>query len=248
VPSLTRLTRLSGAGLLGAATFITVTACASSSSSSAPLAGLSPDQIVQKSVANLKAASSVRITGKVVSSGQTVALDLTDVAAHGCQGTIGVAAAATSTSKAVAGTATIVEVGSTVYMKLDKAFFTSAGLPAADFSTVSGKYIKLSSTSDLASFAQLCDPSTLAGAFAKEDTGFVAAGTATVNGQSALGFKQPKNASDGTVYVSDAATPEIVRIAGTASEGSIDFSDYNAPATITAPPASAIIDGSKFGL
>jgi hypothetical protein len=245
VPS---LNRLAGAGALAAAGLMSVTACASSSSSTSALAGLSPDRIVQKSVADLKAASSVRITGKVVSSGQAVALDLTDVAAQGCQGTIGLAAGATSTSSAVSGTANIIEVDSTVYMKLDESFFKSAGLPASEFSDVAGKYIKLTSTSDLASFAQLCDPGTLSSAFAKDDTGFVKAGTATVNGQPTLAFKQPKNASNGTVYVSESATPQLLRIAGPASEGSIDFSDYNATATITAPPASEVIDGSKFGL
>jgi hypothetical protein len=148
----------------------------------------------------------------------------------------------------VSGTADIIEADSTVYMKLSESFFTSAGLPASEFSTVSGKYIKLSSNSDLASFAQLCDPSTLSTAFAKQDTGFVKAGTATINGQQALAFKQPKNTSDGTVYVSGSATPQILRIAGPAGQGSIDFSDYNASATITAPPASQVIDGSKFGL
>jgi len=245
VPS---LTRLAGTGAIAAATILPATACGSSGSSTSALAGLSPDQIVQKSVADLKAASSVRITGKVVTSGQAVALDLTDVAAHGCQGTIGLAVGATSTSSTMSGTANIVEVDSTVYMKLDESFFKSAGLPASDFSAVDGKYIKLTSTSDLASFAQLCNPSTLAGAFAKQDTGFVKAGTATINGQPALGFKQPKNASNGTVYVSESATTEILRIAGPANAGSIDFSDYNAHATITAPPASEVIDGSQFGL
>jgi hypothetical protein len=209
---------------------------------------MSPDQIVQKSVADLKAASSVRITGQVVNSGQTIAVDLTDVAAKGCQGTIGLAAPATSSTKAVSGTADIVEVDSIVYMKLSNSFFTSAGLPASEFSQVSGKYIKLASGSNLASFAQLCNPSTLSTAFAKEDTGFVKAGTATVNGQPTLAFKQPKNPSNGTVYVSESATPQILRIAGPAGQGSIDFSDYNASVTITAPPASQVIDGSKFGL
>jgi hypothetical protein len=245
VPS---LNRLAGAGALAAAAVLTVTACGSSSSSTSALAGMSPDQIVQKSVANLKAASSVRISGQVVSSGQTIAVDLTDVAAKGCQGTIGLAAPAASSSKAVSGTASIVEVDSTVYMKLSNSFFTSAGLPASEFSEVSGKYIKLASGSNLASFAQLCNPSTLSTAFSKEDTGFAKAGTATVNGQSTLAFKQPKNPSNGTVYISESATPQILRIAGPAGQGSIDFSDYNAPATITAPPASQIIDGSKFGL
>jgi hypothetical protein len=245
VPS---LNRLAGAGVLAAAAVLTATACGSSSSSTSALAGMSPDQIVQKSVANLKAASSVRITGQVVNSGQTISVDLTDVAAKGCQGTIGLAAPATSSSKAMSGTANIVEVDSIVYMKLSDSFFTSAGLPASEFSEVSGKYIKLASGSNLASFAQLCNPSTLSTAFAKEDTGFVKAGTATVNGQPTLGFNQPKNPSNGTVYVSESATPQILRIAGPAGQGSIDFSNYNAPATITAPPASQIIDGSKFGL
>lgn len=242
------LTRLAGAGLIAAASALSVSACASSSSSTAPLAGESPDQIVQKSVADLKAASSVRITGKVVSSGQNIAIDLTDVAAQGCQGTIGLAATATSTSKAVSGTADIIVADSTVYMKLDKSFFTSAGLPASDFSTVAGKYIKVTSKSDLAGFAQLCNPSTLSSSFAKQDTGFVKAGTATINGQTALAFKQPKSPANGTVYVSQSATPQIVRIAGPAGQGSVNFTDYNAHVTVTAPPASEIVDGGTFGL
>jgi hypothetical protein len=245
VPS---LNHLAGASALAAAAVLSATACGSSSSSTSALAGMSPDQIVQKSVADLKAASSVRITGQVVNSGQTIAVDLTDVAAKGCQGTIGLAASAASSSKAVTGTANIVEVDSTVYMKLSDSFFTSAGLPASEFSEVSGKYIKLASGSNLASFAQLCNPSTLSTAFSKQDTGFVKAGTATVNSQPTLAFKQPKDPSNGTVYVSESATPQILRIAGPAGQGSIDFSDYNAPATITAPPASQVIDGSKFGL
>jgi hypothetical protein len=245
VPS---LNRLAGAGALAAAAVMSVTACASSSSSTSALAGQSPDQIVQKSVADLKAASSVRISGKVVSSGQNIAVNLTDVASQGCQGTIGLAASATSTSKAVTGTADIIEADSIVYMKLSQSFFTSAGLPASDFSDVSGKYIKLASGSNLASFAQLCDPSTLSTAFSKQDTGFVKAGTGTINGQPALAFKQPKNPSNGTVYVSDSATPQILRIAGPAGQGSVNFTDYNAHATITAPPASEVVDGGKFGL
>ncbi|HEX4289544.1 MAG TPA: hypothetical protein VH021_11545 [Trebonia sp.] len=240
--------RLAVAGLLAAATSVSVSACASSSSSTSALAGLSPDQIIQKSVADLKTASSVRIAGNVVSSGQHIAINVTDAAAKGCQGTIGLAAPAASSSKAVSGTAGIMETGGVVYMKLSNSFFTSAGLPASDFSQVSGKYIKLTSGSNLASFAQLCNPSTLSGAFAKEDTGFVKAGTATVGGQPTLIFKQPKNPSNGTVYVSESAAPRILRIAGPAGQGSVDFSYFNATATIAAPPPSEVIDGSKFGL
>ena len=246
------LNRLAAAGLLAASIAASATGCASGGSGttgSSALAGMSADQIVQKSVADLKAASSVRITGKLDDSGQGVTLDLTAVAAQGCQGTIGLAADASATgSAAMSGTADLIVADGTVYMKLDQSFFASAGLPASEFSDVVGKYIKLTSKSDLAGFAKLCDPSTLAGAFAKEDTGFVQVGEATINGQPALAFKQPKNTANGTVYVSETDTPKIVRITGPSNEGSVDFSDYNVPATITAPSASEIIDGSKYGL
>jgi hypothetical protein len=249
VPS---LNRLAASGLIAAAIAASATACASGGSGttgSSALAGMSADQIVQKSVADLKAASSVRITGKLDDSGQGVTLDLTDVAAQGCQGTIGLAPSASKTAgAALSGTADLIVAGSTVYMKLDQSFFTSAGLPASEFSDVVGKYVKLTSKSDLANFARLCDPSTLSGIFAKQDTGFVPVGSATINGRPALAFKQPKNTANGTVYVSDKAATEIVRITGPSNEGSVDFSDYNVPATITVPSASEITEGSKVGL
>jgi hypothetical protein len=254
VPSLNRFAAV-GALAAAVAVAVSISACGSGGSSSSgttgssALAGKSADQIVQKSVSDLKAASSVRITGTVNNNGQGITLNLTDVAAQGCQGTIGLTASATATgSAAMSGTASLVVVGSTVYMKLDQSFFKNLGLPESIFADVTGKYIKLTAKSDLASFAQLCDPSNLSSSFAKEDTGFVKSGTATIGGQPALAFTQPKHAGSGTVYISDSATPEIVRIAGTGSQGSIDFSDYNAHATVTAPPASQVVDGSKFGL
>ena len=257
-------TRLAAAGVIAVAIAISATACGSGGSTastgssgssgsgttaSSALARMSADQIVQKSVADLKAASSVRITGNLVDDGQSIVLNLTDVAAQGCQGTIGLAASGSATvSAAMSGKADIIVADSIVYMKLDQAFFTNAGLPASVYTAVAGKYIKVTATSELASFAQLCNASNLSSAFAKEDTGFVKAGSATINGQTVLAFKQPKNAANGAVYVSDSATPEIVRIAGSGSQGAINFTDYNAPATVTAPPSAQVIDGSKFGL
>ena len=89
---------------------------------------MSADQIVQKSVADLKAASSVRITGKLDDSGQGVTLDLTDVAAQGCRAPSAWQPAASATgSAAMSGTADLIVADGTVYMKLDQSFFTSAG-------------------------------------------------------------------------------------------------------------------------
>jgi hypothetical protein len=242
--------------MLAAAIVVSAAACSSagsggsggSATSSASSLSGTPDQIVQQAVNDLKAATSLQISGNVVSSGTNVKIDLTDVAAQGCRGTLTLASSASSTGTALSGTADLVEVDSTVYMKLDESFFKNLSLPSSLFSEVTGKYIKVTAKSELANFAQLCDPSSLASGFDKEVTGFVKDGTATIDGQATEAFKQPTHAGSGIVYISQSSTPEIVRLQGPASEGQINFTNYNAPATITAPPASDVIDGSQFGL
>jgi hypothetical protein len=260
VPSFLRIVT---ASLLAGAIALPMAACSPGgssgpgTSSATPVPG-TPDQIVQQAVSDLKAATSLRINGSVVSQGTNITIDFTDVAAHGCQGTLALAASPSSSGAAasgaavsgaaVSGLADLIEVNSTVYMKLDKSFFKNLGLPTAVFAEVTGKYIKVTSTSELANFAQLCDPSTLASSFDQELTGFVKDGTSTIGGQATEAFKQPAHAGSGIVYVSESATPEILRLQGPGGEGQVTFSNYNAPATITAPPASDVIDGSKFGL
>jgi hypothetical protein len=250
VPSLMRVVPV---GVLAVAVALSAAACSSGGSSgsatsaASPLAGMTPDQIVQKAINNLKTASSLEINGNVVSSGTNTAIDLVDVAAQGCKGTIELSSGSSSATGS-SGTADIIEVDSIVYMKLDESFFKNLSLPSSDFSEVTGKYIKVTSKSELADFAQLCDASMLASGFDKQDTGFVKDGTATINGQATEGFKQPKIADNGVAYISVSSTPEIVRLQGPPGEGQINFTNYNAPVTITAPPASEVIDGSKFGL
>jgi hypothetical protein len=244
------------AGILAAVIVLSAAACGSGGSSgsvksggsgtsgASALAGMSADQIVQESVSDLEAASSVRITGALDNSGQSRALDLTVVAAGGCQGTISYTASASATgSAAISGTADLIDVDGTEYMKYDGSLAKNLGLPSSTLGDLNGKYIKMTSTSDV---AQLCSPSGLWSVFANDSAGYVKTGTATIGGQPALAFKQQKQ--PGVVYISDSAIPEIVRIAGSASQGTFDFSDYNAPATITAPPVGDVIDGSKFGL
>jgi hypothetical protein len=243
------------AGLLAAAIALSIAACSSggSSGSATPSASSlsgTPDQIVQKAVNDLKTASSVQISGNVDSAGTNTVLDLTSVGAQGCKGTIMIhqTAAAASSSKAESGSVDLIEVGGTVYAKLGDGFFNNLGLSASDISQVTGKYVKATAKSDLAGFAQLCPAPFLAADFNKQDTGFVSDGTATINGQATEAFKQPAADDNGIAYISVSSTPEIVRLSGPGSYGQVNFTNYNAPATIAAPPASDVVDGSKYGL
>ena len=251
------LTRTVPTSVLAIAIAFSAVACSSGGSGGSGGSGTpaptslsgTPDQIVKKAVNDLNAAKSVQISGNVVSDGTNIKVELTDAVA-GCKGTITLATSSPGSSgaSAVSGTADLIEADGTVYMKLDASFFKGLSLPSSVFSEVNGKYIEVNSKSELANFAQLCDPSSLASGFDKEVTGFVKDGTATINGQAAEAFKQPTHSGSGIVYISVSATPEIVRLQGPSNEGQINFTNYNAPATITAPPASEVVQGSKFGL
>ena len=252
------LLRILPAGILTAAIILSTAACSSAgsfrsvdsspsgesgtSAAPAPLAGLTAGQIVQKALKDLAAASSVRITGQLPSQEGDVAIDITDVAPASCQGTI----ALTSTGAAGAPAAAITKVDGTAYVKLNQSYLKSLHVPAWEYAELNGKYVKSTSSSAIADLSHLCVLSTLVNAFTQGgDTGFAKAGTVTVEGQPALALTQP-NATDGaTVYVSDAAIPVILSLQETGGQlAFLDFTNFNAPVTITAPPAADIFYGT----
>ena len=252
------LMRIVPAGLLTAAIILSMAACSSAgsfrsadsrpsgepraSAAPAPLAGMTADQIVKKALKDLAADSSVRITGEVPSQGGNVAIDITDVAPASCQGTIALASAGASGSAVAA----ITKVDGTAYVKLNQSYLKSLHVPAWESAEVNGKYIKSTSSSAIADLSHLCVLSTLVNAFTQGgDTGFVEAGTVTEEGQPALALTQPNATDGGTVYVSDAATPVILSLQDTGGQlAFLDFTNFNAPVTVTAPPAADIFYGA----
>jgi hypothetical protein len=255
--------RIVPAGIFGAAIVVSAAACGSASSSGSltsagsrtpggsPLAGLTADQIVQKAVNDLAAASSVRIVGKQDSSGQDVVTDLTDVHGQGCRGTMtsAITGSASPTTGAGNGTITMIELHGTAYAEFTQNYLKSMGVPASILTEMDGKYVKVTSTTTLSGFDPLCNPSDWAKGLDAEVTGFVRAGTATVDGQPALALTGPKSGADGTVFISESSTPEILSFhALAANQGSFSFSDYNARVNITAPPAADIADSNPLGI
>ena len=247
------------AGILAAVIILSTAACSSpasvrsgdsrpsaesaKSATPAPLAGLTADQIVQKALKDLSGASSVRISGEVPSQGVNVAIDITDVTPASCRGTIALA----STGAAGSPMAAIIKVDGTAYVKLNQSYLESLHVPAGVIAEVNGKYIASTSSSAVADLSHLCVLSTLVNAFTQGgDTGFVEAGTVTVEGQPALALTQPNATDGGTVYVSDSAIPEILSLQeSTGPVALLDFSNFNAPVAITAPSAADIFYGTK---
>jgi hypothetical protein len=230
--------RVLSAGLLCAAVAAGVTACGTSSSTpSSPLAGLTADQIAAKAITDLKVASSVRVTGDVSSGGQTFDVDLTLVRAQGCDGTL---------AQHGTGSFQILSIGTLLWIKPDAQFWQNAGgNDPAVLKIVSGKYLKVKTTSQFGSFRDFCDTNQFAGSFGNHPTGLTEGKTATIAGQSALQIKDTGDAA--YIYVSDTAKPQILQIAD-GSTGHLGFSEYNSPATLSAPPRRDTLSGAKYGL
>jgi hypothetical protein len=212
------------------------TAPASTAPPGNPLAGLSARQILTKAIADFKAASSVHIAGSERAAGQSFTMDLT-VGADGCTGTVGLGGQ---------GSVVLLRIGGTLWMKPDDQFWKSVLAAApADLPAVEGKYVRLSPKGPAtSSFGAFCYLSQLASQVSGGENQLVKGQTATIGGQPALQLKDTRQA--GSAYVTISPTPEFLQTGDTG--GHVDFTDYNAPLALTAPPASQTVAGSKYGL
>jgi hypothetical protein len=206
-------------------------------SGTGPFAGLTADQVAARALADTKAAPVVRITGTGSDSGQTLTLDVTLVRGKGCQGTI---------SEGTAGSFRLVYNGTTVWVLPDSKFYQSNGVPAAAQAILDGKYLQVKSTdTGLGAIANLCSVSSLLGGFGTKPTGLVISTPVTFDDMPAVKLSDIFDSA--YVYVSYTARPVLLRLTDpTSGGGKLDFS-YNSTATITPPPASEVIDGSKYG-
>jgi hypothetical protein len=204
------------------------------SAASNPLAGLSADQITSKAIADSEAAATVRISGRVADSGTTIGMNLGIVRGRGCAGSMSISGE---------GSFLILKIGKTLWFKPDNAFWMHAGARSpAELQLVSGKIPKTTSTSGVGAFAALCDVKQLMGG--SSTTGLVKGSATTISGQSALQLTD--TAHSGTIDVSVSADPELLRLFAPGS-ADLDFTGYGAPVALTPPPASEIIDGTKYG-
>lgn len=245
VPGLIALAAASVTGLA-------VTACGSSGPSGAggapspsaastvadPLASLTGDQIVAKAVANLKVVPSFTMAGTVTDSSGTYNVNLSYKKGSGCQGTV---------AQPGKGSFAMVVIGTTAWVKPDDAFWkANAGSQAgAAIALLSGRYLKGStSNANVASLTKLCDVTSLASSLT-EATG-VAKGPVTVmGGQRVLPLTD--KAKGGTLYVTDTSPPRILELSNSKAGDSGKLTFSYTPVTLTPPPASQTVDGSRLG-
>lgn len=206
-------------------------AAAPSAQAGNPLARLTADQIAAKAVADFKAASSFHYHGSVRESGQTLAFSLS-VTHHGCTGSI---------SDGSHGAVTILAVGKTAWLQPNAKFWEYAGIPASELSLVQGKWIETTGggkNSLSAAFAPLCSTNAMMSQVVPALTGLTKGKTIKISGHPALQLRSGSGSGSGSIYVSVSNKPEILRIS---SDGTLSFSAYGAPVSLTPPPSSDVI-------
>ncbi len=224
------------------ATASSPTGAPSASSTVDPLAGLSATKVVAEAKANAEAAPSLTMAGTITQQGQSDAINLGIKRGQGCAGSIGLSGQ---------GTVKLILIGKTIYMNPDKQFWTTnAGSNAkAVIALVNGRYLKVSaSDKNMAGITVLCDVSKLLNQDTTTAKTYTKGTVTTLDGRRVL----PIKVSDGsTDYVTDTSKPEYVE--ATAPKGAKNGSgkviiSVGAPVTLTAPPASDVIDGTALGV
>lgn len=249
------ITRAASATVLCAALGASLTACNPTSSGAAsppstvtqaptkpadPLSGFSGSEVTTMAVGNLKRASTVRFTGSMKDSGSTIVVDLTLVRGKGCKGTM---------QEHGQGSFKLELIGTTVWLNADRRFWmTHGGNDPNVLAMVANRWIKTSESGDLGSLAGLCDVNKMLAQSTAVPANMQKGSVSTLNGQPALQLSDSGDTA--SAEVSDTASPELLRVSdpSSADGGTLNFSDYNAPVTLTPPPAEETIDGKSIGL
>jgi len=199
--------------------------CGSSGgSSSNGIASKTPTEILSAATAAANSASSVHVSGSIVSAGSPFTLDLELVKGKGGRGQISEGGLSFN----------VILLDGTAYISGSPAFYSHFGGPAAA-QLLEGKWLKApASSGTFSSLGSLTDPNQLLNT-ALSDHGALAKGpTTTIDGQQVLSVTDASHG--GTLYVATTGKPYPIEISKSGKTGGkISFGSWNAPVTLAAP-------------
>jgi hypothetical protein len=208
----------------------------SSSSSGNGIAAKTPTEILAATKVAADAASSVHVTGSIVSSGSPITLDMDLLAGKGGRGKLSESGLAFE----------LIQTGGTVYIKGSPAFYKHIG-GAAAAQLLQGKWLKApAKSSDFASLSSLTELRQLVDTTLASHGSLTKGGTTTVNGQKVVGLTD--TTKGGTLYIATDGAPLPIEITKSGSGGGkITFDSWNKPVTVTAPANSIDVQQLQAG-
>ncbi|WP_405011485.1 hypothetical protein [Kitasatospora sp. NBC_01539] len=211
---------------------------AAPAASAAPANGveaLPAGEIVDRSVAALKGAGSVRITGKGTSGGQSVTFDLAADTDGNCAGTMGLSGQ---------GSFRLVKLGTQLWVKPDAVFWLGHGGPAAQ-DLVGDKYLKTTTdNTDFSAMGTVCDLDALGGSLADRAGVLAVGGTATVAGVPAVTVTGDGEDGRSTLAVATRGAPYPLQVerTGGVETGRVDLKEFGVPVPTTTPSPAETVD------
>jgi hypothetical protein len=197
--------------------------CGSSPSGNG-VASKTPAEIVAAAKAAADAASSVYISGTIVSGGAPISLEMELLAGKGGRGRIAQSGLSFE----------LIQVGATIYIDGSPAFYRHIGGPAAA-QLFQGKWLKApAGTGEFAPIAALTDQSRLMDAALATHGTLTSAGVTTVDGQKVVAIDDASEG--GTLYIAATGKPfpiEVVKDGG--KRGKVVFDRWDRPVRLVAP-------------
>jgi hypothetical protein len=191
---------------------------------------LTADQVAAKAAADMRSASSVRVSSSGRVTGQSFASNMI-LTREGCLGSFSLGSGRSMTE---------LQIGNRSWIKPDDAMWKAFGYTGSQLASVEGKWLGGSAVSAVEGAAG--NECALHGfTTGLPATGWTEVRPLSVRGKRALElFNDAKDKQDrGYMDVSVSAKPEILEIS--TNGVTAYFSDYNAKETLTPPPASDVI-------
>jgi hypothetical protein len=214
-----------------------IAGCGGGGSAGNGVASKSPAEIVAAAKAAADGASAVRVSGSTVTGGAPIDLDLSLVAGKGGRGRLSENGLSFE----------LIEIDGTTYISGSSAFYSHFAGPAAA-QLLQGKWLKApSSNSSFAGISSLTElRKLLDAALATSGKALVSASSGTVNGQAVVGVRD--TSQNATLYVATSGPAFPVEIVKSgAGGGTITFSEWNRPVTLTAPTNAVDIEKLQQG-
>lgn len=210
-------------------------ACGSSTAGNG-VASKTPSEIMAAARSAANSAATAHVSGSIVDGGGSTSVDLELEAGKGGIGSITFGGRSVRT----------IQINGTIYIKGGEPFYRElAGARAAR--ALRGKWLKAPARDgNFSSLASLTELDKLIDATLASHGSLSRVGSATINGQRAVGITDP--AEGGTLYVASTGIPyplEIVK-AGRAA-GKVLFGGWNKPVTLSAPTDAVNINQLQSG-
>jgi len=210
---------LLGLTLLAAA----ITGCGGSSDGNG-IAHKTPTEIVASAKVLADSATSVHVSGSILSGSSPITLDMYLLASKGGRGQLSENGLSFS----------LIQIHGNVFIKGSPAFYRHvAGATAAQL--LQGRWLKApASTGNLASLASLTDLRQLMDTTLAAHGPLVKGASTTVDGRKVLGVTD--TSQGGTLYVATTGPPYPIAVTKNGSgAGRVVFDDWNGPVSVTAP-------------